>query len=189
MSVLSPEILARASRAARRGEFFRPAELLLALPVVLPAAPPSQVRVGGVSVLGMSVATRPDPKVAGVVILTSEVAYLDMNGQMQQQPLSAATPIRLDYAGPASAAWELSLFGSEPLAVESHLQIGTWPQFPVLVRHPHQEQVLIRLLESWYERRIPVREVYCGQRTILLGLNRTYEETQALKQRYGITLY
>ncbi|WP_400192839.1 hypothetical protein [Hymenobacter sp. B81] len=189
MSRLSPDLLARARRAARRGEFFRPAELLLALPVLQPADEPEPARLRVVSVLGMVLNDQPAPEFTGVLVLTPDYAYLELNGQYHEQPLSAATPIHLEYAGYQTADWQLSLRGTEAVAADTRLQVGSWPRLPVLVRHAQHEQLLIQLLQGWYEQRVPVHEVYAGQRTILLGLNRGYAETQALKQRYGIRLY
>jgi len=45
------------------------------------------------------------------------------------------------------------------------------------------------LLRSWYHRRISIKEYCQDSRTFLLGRNLSYEQIQAYKQEFGVSLY
>ncbi|WP_165822186.1 hypothetical protein [Hymenobacter edaphi] len=56
------------------------------------------------------------------------------------------------------------------------------------MRQRADERRLGRLLQAWYERRLPLRETYRGQPALLLRHNLSYEDLQAFRQRYGVKL-
>lgn len=187
MALLSTETLARAHRAAERGEYFHTDEtLLLSLPILEPFALPADTSFFSVSSI-KSVFPQEQPAI-GSLLLTPEALYLKLGEQAEQLILDGHTPLRLTIAEPEVAPPGTSLFASR-VRIDNYVQAGSWPAYSVRLRHPREQQRLVQLLQCWYERRIPVRETYQGQRTFLLNPNMSYEEIQAFKQRYGVTLY
>jgi len=187
MTLLSPETLARAHRAVQRGEYVHTDEtLLLGLPILAPLPAPTGTSFFSLS--GIESVFPQDRPVAGSLLLTPEALYLKLGGQVEQVILDCRTPLQLTIAEPEVAPPSTSLFAN-CLRIDNYVQAGSWPRYCVRLRHPREQQRLLQLLHSWYERRIPLKESYQSQRTFLLNPNMSYNEIQAFKLRYGVTLY
>lgn len=195
MTALSPEVLARISRAAQRGEYLHLDEPVLWLPIVA-AEPPST---GAFAWADQGLTRKVVEDVfgdvtspLGVLVLSGDRAYREVGGQWQQQPLPAAAPVRVEHNGYSPEAhYQPPLFwiwDKPRWELMNRIQVGTWPADGVIVRGRPEQQRLIQLLRAWYERGVPVREWYRGQRTFLLNPHMRHEEIQAFEQRYGVSL-
>lgn len=196
MSALSAEVLARISQAARRGEYLYLDEPTLWLPIV-PAEPAATGRLGWLEAgpLQQVVEDVFSPVVAplGVLVLSADAAYRETGGQWQQQPLPARAPVRVEHNGyspePYYQPTPASLWSKPKRELLNRIQVGQWPADGVIVRGAAEQQRLVALLRCWYERGVPVREWVRGQRTFLLNPGMSYDEIQAFKRRYGVSLY
>ena len=193
---LTPDLLARISRAAQRGEYLYLDEPALWLPIVpaeLPAASTSAWLDAGLMQQVVEEVFSPVTSPLGVLVLTPDMAYREIGGVWQQQPLPAKAPVRVEHHGYSPDAYytpaAASLWSKPQRKLLNRIQVGRWPADGVIVRGRAEQQRLIALLQSWYERRVPVREWVRGQRTFLLNPNMRYEEIQAFKQKYGVSLY
>ncbi|RAK64508.1 hypothetical protein DLM85_17580 [Hymenobacter edaphi] len=54
------------------------------------------------------------PVVIGTLVLSPEAAYRELDGQWEQQLLSAATPLRLGYYGYSPEPYQSARYGSGP---------------------------------------------------------------------------
>lgn len=196
MSILAPDLLARVSRAAQRGEYLHLDEPALWLPIV-PAEPsadstPDWLDAGLMQQVIADVFS-PVTSPLGALVLTPDMAYREIGGQWQQQPLPARAPVRVEHNGYSPDAYyqsaAASLWSTPQRELLNRIQVGSWPADGVIVRGRAEQQRLIALLQSWYERRVPVREWFRGQRTFLLNPTMRYEEIQAFKRQYGVSLY
>ncbi|OON70990.1 hypothetical protein [Hymenobacter sp. CRA2] len=183
MPDLSPELLARTGPALRRGEFVHPDDTLLCLPVVVePAADLS-------STLPNYTWSHPDQLlITGALVLSPDAAYREAAGRWERQELSASAGVRVELHGPTHYPYHRTSYEPE-WQLANRIRVGSWPMLGVWLRLLHEQERLIRLLQTWYERRVPVQELYQHQRTFLLDPDMSYEEIQAFKRRYGVTLY
>ncbi|RSK43697.1 hypothetical protein [Hymenobacter rigui] len=187
MTLLSTETLAQAHRAVQRGEYFHTDEtLLLGLPILEPFATLADTSFFSISSI-KSVFPQEQPAI-GSLLLTPEALYLKLGEQAEQLIVDGYTPLRLTIAEPEVTPLDTSLFPSR-IQASNYIQAGSWHTYSFRLRHQREQQRLIQLLHCWYEQRIPLKESYEGQRTFLLNPTMSYEEIQAFKQRYGVTLY
>ncbi|RTQ47442.1 hypothetical protein EJV47_18625 [Hymenobacter gummosus] len=71
----------------------------------------------------------------------------------------------------------------------NYLQLDAEPPLRFLLRDEQALQQLRAALQGWYEQGVPVREYCFNDRTFLLNPDMSYEEIQAFKLRYGVSLY
>jgi hypothetical protein len=196
MPALAPELLACISRAARRGEYLHLEEPWLWLPIVAAEPPDTSARSwldAGLMQQVLEDVFSPVTAPLGVLVLGPDIAYRETDGQWQQQQLPAQAPVRVEHNGFSPDAYyypaPADLGGRRQRQLLNRIQVGKWPADGVIVRGRPEQQRLIALLRSWYERGVPVREWYQGQRTFLLNPHMRYDDIQAFKKKYGVTLY
>ncbi|MET4109065.1 hypothetical protein [Hymenobacter sp. UYP22] len=186
MAFLPTETLARVRRAVRRGEYFHTTEVLLGLPILQPRT--SNPNAPLFSITGIDGIFPEEQSVIGSLVLTPDALYREVGKQADCLALSSTTPLQFHIAELTLQTLRTSLIDI-PVQTDNRIQAGSWPSCFVRLRQPHEQQRLVQLLQTWYEQRIPLKESYQGQRTFLLNPNMSYEEIQAFKQRYGVTLY
>ncbi|MCC3156067.1 hypothetical protein LJ737_02405 [Hymenobacter sp. 15J16-1T3B] len=194
-TALTSAQLDRISQAARRGEYLYLDEPWLWLPIVPvdppPAGSPSWFD-GGLTRLVLEDVFSPVAVPLGALVLGVGMAYREVRGRWQQQQLPAQAPVRVEHNGYSPEAYyhdtAAFLWATPERKLMNRIQVGEWPADGVIVRGRPEQQRLVELLDAWYERGVPVREWVRGQRTFLLNPHMRYEEIQAFKRKYGVSL-
>ena len=125
--------------------------------------------------------------VTGTLTLKSNELVLRL-GQDADQQLDlgpAGPPIIIRYEGYAGEqVGRVSFEGTE-----NFISIDNSPLHRFWIPDDSVTMGLQALLSSWYARKIPVKEYCQDSRTFLLERNLSYEQIQAYKREFGVSLY
>ncbi|MGI4761734.1 MAG: hypothetical protein ACRYF0_13575 [Janthinobacterium lividum] len=109
-----------------------------------------------------------------------------MDEAEQQWPLLASTRVSLRYQGFRHESLGGRMHAS---GIDNFIQVDDGPEYAFAVPNEAIQATLRRELRHWYERKVQLREFRWGNRTIFLYKEPSYEQLQAFKKEFGISLY